>query len=139
MNARRRRSGNMSNRQLAAQQQSQRIQEEKERHRQPQPEPQKPHTGCWVAASGEEICGPPSKNIFVSPEEFGHNVDTFIRHDLPKVGTAVTLAALGGVEIPLAIELAAAATSGISAEGAGIGKGSSEGQRQPQRRKYRRV
>lgn len=79
--------------------------------------------GCFIAADGKRVCNPSKGGIFVSPEQFARNLDTFIKQDLPKAGTGVLLAGLSGFEVPLVIAAAAAATRGITFEEAGVGPG----------------
>ena len=78
--------------------------------------------GCFIS-NGEKICNGGQGTLFVSPKQFGKNIERFIKEDLPKASLGATLALTAGVDIPLVILAAAAATRGITFQQSGFGIG----------------
>ncbi len=76
-------------------------------------------------SNGKKICNAGEGKLFVSPEQFGKNIETFINEDLPKAALGVALLAGAGFEVPLVIAAAAAATKGIGMKNSGFGVGGS--------------
>ncbi len=96
--------------------------------------------GCFISR-GKKICNAGSRKgkIFVSPKQFGKNIETFINEDLPKATLGVALLAGAGVEVPLVIAVAAAATKGVGFANSGFGDGSSAHKHGTVVRKKRRL
>ncbi len=91
---------------------------------------------CFIAPNGNRICRG-SDNLFVSPEQFGKNLDTFIQEDLPKALTGGLIAAslVGGGLVPLAVLAPAVGLSkGLSFTQSGFGITSSKKERSRRRR-----
>lgn len=96
--------------------------------------------GCFMSR-GKKICdaGKGKGKIFVSPKQFGKNIETFITEDLPKATLGVALLAGAGVEVPLVIAVAAAGTKGIGFANSGFGDGSASHKHGTVVRKKRRL
>ena len=58
---------------------------------------------CFINAVGNKMCGGPKRKLFVSPKQFGKNLEEAIDEGIPIAATALSLVALSGIEVPLAL------------------------------------